>query len=141
MKFEIAQKWVEALRSGQYTQAKKTLKTVEGSMCCLGVLCNLYDPKGWSSDVETFTALTEEGNPEKLIGFNSFVDSNGEKESSFLPKEVSDWAGMISHTGYVGNVSTDDVPAGHIDLPELNDTVGWDFKAIASFVEKYWEQM
>lgn len=42
---EIKAKWVEALRSGKYTQARGTLKKeVEGSgvsYCCLGVLCEV----------------------------------------------------------------------------------------------------
>jgi len=36
---ELQAKWVAALRSGQYRQAKGTLKTEDGLMCCLGVLC------------------------------------------------------------------------------------------------------
>lgn len=41
MKPSIKKKWVAALRSGQYQQAKKVLTDGQG-FCCLGVLSNLY---------------------------------------------------------------------------------------------------
>lgn len=37
---KIAMKWVKALRSGKYKQAKHRLKSAEG-YCCLGVLCEI----------------------------------------------------------------------------------------------------
>lgn len=40
-------KWVAALRSGRYSQGKGALKWQSGKVCCLGVLCDLVDPKGW----------------------------------------------------------------------------------------------
>lgn len=40
MDAQIKQKWVEALRSGEYEQTQKTLKYRDG-FCCLGVLCDL----------------------------------------------------------------------------------------------------
>jgi hypothetical protein len=38
MDARIKQKWIEALRSGQFTQARGAL-VEDGSYCCLGVLC------------------------------------------------------------------------------------------------------
>lgn len=35
---EIKTKWIEALRSGEYKQGKKSLKNENGAYCCLGVL-------------------------------------------------------------------------------------------------------
>ena len=35
-------KWVEALRSGKYTQTTKCLQNQKG-YCCLGVACDLYE--------------------------------------------------------------------------------------------------
>lgn len=46
MNQEIKQKWLEALRSGKYTQARDALvRRVDGKSyyCCLGVLCVLLD--------------------------------------------------------------------------------------------------
>lgn len=43
--------WLEALRGGKYEQGKETLRdtavTGTTAYCCLGVLCNLYDPRAW----------------------------------------------------------------------------------------------
>jgi hypothetical protein len=44
---EIKARWVAALRSGEYTQTTGMLKRAENTMCCLGVLCDLYDKNGW----------------------------------------------------------------------------------------------
>jgi len=38
---QVKQKWIDALRSGEYEQAKFTLKCEYG-YCCLGVLTDLY---------------------------------------------------------------------------------------------------
>jgi hypothetical protein len=47
MDSETKSHWVAALRSGDYKQGTKVLRTVADSYCCLGVLCNLVDPNGW----------------------------------------------------------------------------------------------
>jgi len=39
------QKWVLALRSGEYSQTKGTLQDEQG-YCCLGVACDIFIPKG-----------------------------------------------------------------------------------------------
>ena len=47
MKPEIAQRWVEALRSGEYKQGLSVLRRIDesgngqDSYCCLGVLCEI----------------------------------------------------------------------------------------------------
>ena len=41
MNTEIKQKWVNALRSGEYEQGSEKLYSGRG-YCCLGVLCDLY---------------------------------------------------------------------------------------------------
>lgn len=51
MKTEIKTKWVEALRSGDYTQGKHVLRTKDNNFCCLGVLCDIVDPSGWEMSV------------------------------------------------------------------------------------------
>jgi hypothetical protein len=42
MKKEIAMRWVEALRSGDYKQGTEQLRDKNNNFCCLGVLCNLH---------------------------------------------------------------------------------------------------
>lgn len=42
MNKQIKARWVKALRSGKYKQARGVLKNKEGAMCCLGVLTDLF---------------------------------------------------------------------------------------------------
>ena len=46
---KIKKKWLKALRSGKYKQGMGTLR-IEDRFCCLGVLCDLLDPKKWEQD-------------------------------------------------------------------------------------------
>lgn len=50
MNEEWRDKWVAALRSGQYTQGVGSLTGPEDTYCCLGVLCNIFDSAGWESN-------------------------------------------------------------------------------------------
>lgn len=47
---EVIRRWVKALRSGDYTQARGALKKIDSrgnrSFCCLGVLCDLAAKDG-----------------------------------------------------------------------------------------------
>lgn len=84
---EIADKLTEALTSGEYTQAQRSLRT-ENGFCCLGVLCDLYrketgDQKEWSVDIDVNGVVT-----------HSFLGETG-----VLPYEVRNWAGMKSDNG------------------------------------------
>lgn len=46
MDADIKAKWLEALRSGKYDQTSGQLR--DGNcFCCLGVLCDIFNPKGW----------------------------------------------------------------------------------------------
>lgn len=50
MDVQLKEQWVNALRSGDYGQSQKILRDPEdeNAYCCLGVLCDLIDPDGWS---------------------------------------------------------------------------------------------
>lgn len=48
MNQEIKIKWLEALRSGKYQQGEGQLRTQDNKFCCLGVLCDIVKPEGWS---------------------------------------------------------------------------------------------
>lgn len=45
---DVKQRWINALRSGRYKQAQRYLRTLSDKYCCLGVLCDLVQPKGWN---------------------------------------------------------------------------------------------
>lgn len=47
MNEEMKVRWIEALRSGKYAQGKTNLRDAADNFCCLGVLCDLYDPNHW----------------------------------------------------------------------------------------------
>ena len=40
--------WLEALRSGKYKQGTYALRDEDNCFCCLGVLCDVIDPVGWT---------------------------------------------------------------------------------------------
>ena len=38
---DVKQRWIDALRSGQYLQGQGQLQAIDGKFCCLGVLCEV----------------------------------------------------------------------------------------------------
>lgn len=67
---EVKAKWLEALRGGKYGQCITYLRQGD-SYCCLGVLCDLLKPAGWSGeddehsdDVRWFNGTHEELPPD-----------------------------------------------------------------------------
>lgn len=72
MDSKIKRNWVEALRSGKYTQSQGRLRTNEG-FCCLGVLCDIVSPQLWThNEVTGFRFRGEAGMLPK-----AFVDEVG----------------------------------------------------------------
>jgi hypothetical protein len=71
MNKEIAKKWVDALRSGDYVAARKQLRAGD-RFCCLGVLCDVYAQEN---------AASWDG--EKFFG-----------EIFYAPETVTDWVGL-----------------------------------------------
>ena len=83
---DIKKKWIAALESGEYSQTTQRLKDANG-FCCLGVLTDL------------FIKETDEGEWQEQHGVQVFVSlpdalERVEKESSFLPQRVKQWAGL-----------------------------------------------
>lgn len=76
-----ALKWVEALESGEFTQAQAQLKYGD-SFCCLGVACEVYSREtgngSWNGDI-----WVEEGDSVKC----------------HLPRTVQDWLGLRTDNG------------------------------------------
>jgi hypothetical protein len=100
-------KWVKALRSGEYEQGKDYL-CKEGkshdSFCCLGVLCDIVWPGKWEY---------EDG-----VG----VFKHQERYNQLPPCSVLDKVGLLMKTAET--------------LAEMNDT-GKKFSAIANYIEKH----
>lgn len=113
MNTQIKQQWVTALRSGEYTQARRNLKTEQG-FCCLGVLCDLYaEETGTKWEVHT----TEDDEPFTHYTFDNY--------SSYLPEFVEKWAGLAMPNPHVGESS----------LAQLNDS-GSTFEEIAQLIDE-----
>ena len=112
MNQQIKEKWMNALRSGEYSQTRGYLRTTEG-FCCLGVLCDLYSKETGTEWVENY----------ELENSSSFLE-----EFATLPKEVMEWSGLEYPNPY------SETWGG--SLASLNDQ-GEEFPKIADVIEKY----
>ena len=116
MKKAIKDKWLKALRSGDYKQAKSVLKDDDGCMCCLGVLCDI-------TQKETGGKWTKQ----------DFI-AGGEGHDETIPTEACNILG-ITHKGKLKK----SYQTKHGDLADhltiLNDS-GLSFKQIANIIEK-----
>jgi hypothetical protein len=129
MKPEIKARWLAALRSGNYRQAKYRLR--EGNdFCCLGVLCDILSPDiggEWVKPKEKETAWPV---TEHSFQFRCRTDhQNTEDVGGLLHERVAEVAGL--DTNQLG-VSF----KPHLTLADLNDQ-GKSFAQIADTIEKY----
>jgi hypothetical protein len=111
MNQDIKDKWVAALRSGEYKQGKRKLRNKD-KFCCLGVLCDVYSKeKGveWSKENTYF-------------GF-----------SEILPKIVADWSGLQDSDPKLSDKSV--YPYSKVELSYLNDSYNFNFFEIANLIE------
>lgn len=129
MKKEIADKWVAALRSGEYKQTTKMLCKIEDgvkSYCCLGVLTDM----GINSGVEIPTVIECKPNY-KMVMYKS---TNQHWTYGVLPDQISDWAGMRTNSGS-GSYKLSN---NYFSLWQINDA-GYSFQQIADVIEKNWD--
>lgn len=141
MKKDIAKKWVRALRSKKYRQAKGLLKTKtkSGSVshCCLGVLCELYQQERKKAKkpelvVDDFSAR---GSGLSAPRGNRIFEFDG--LNTVLPDAVQTWAGMYDDSGcFRGDFKLENRDKIYGSLAEMNDT-GCRFSTIADTIEKY----
>lgn len=57
----LSSKWIDALRSGKYTQGRGYLKSLNNEYCCLGVLCDVIDPSKWKNGEESPNCFSYQG--------------------------------------------------------------------------------
>lgn len=116
MKKDIMEKWITALKSGEYKQTKFYLKAAKSKKsygyCCLGVLCDLAIKDGVNIKVQK---ERDESN-----NFRYVFDS----ESGTLPTSVKKWADFYDYDF----IKT---------LTEMNDNEGMNFRQIASVIRLY----
>lgn len=61
MKKELKERWITALRSGDYSQSQGCLQDQYG-WCCLGVLCDIVDSTKWCEPDESYEGSVQEYN-------------------------------------------------------------------------------
>jgi uncharacterized protein YeaC (DUF1315 family) len=124
---EIKQKWIDALRSGKYSQGSEKLRSEQG-YCCLGVLCDLYSQE--QNQEWDFRGVDEENH--QLMDYWYFDDA-----SEFLPESVMNWAGLsLANPPVKLDVEEEDEdPWSYQDeISNLNDS-GYSFIALADIIE------
>lgn len=122
MNAEMKAKWLEALRSGKFSQAQGILKVNplngEPGYCCLGVLCEISGYGTWKDDNDYSSPLTpeEQAQCEKMGDYATTDEASGELSSVLLHR-----FGMTH-----GQQS---------ELIDLNDAQGANFATIADYIE------
>jgi hypothetical protein len=95
-------KWLDALRSGEYSQAGGFLRTDFG-FCCLGVACDVLNADGWWRNSGAFGRIYDWANAEggvhdnEVSGGLPFIDNKiagylantNDRGASF--EEIADW--------------------------------------------------
>lgn len=120
MNKEIKEKWVAALRSGEYKQGKSALKeTQDGkdAFCCYGVLCDLAVAAGVAEATRFEDNRTTQYN-----------DQAGSLSSFYLPDGVTRWAGLAIRNHVI-------IDGIREDLADHNDH-GKTFEQIADAIEE-----
>jgi hypothetical protein len=152
MKQEVADLWVEALRSGDYEQATGTLAKVDSRTgevvghCCLGVLCEVAIKNGVSLDRASHehTEYVDEDTDETEVWYDNITFDD---RDDLLPQAVKDWAGIRTNDGSVennypdGSAEEEEMDNEFSDsLAGLNDS-GKKFRDIANLIEKYTKEL
>lgn len=102
-------KWIKALRSGKYKQARGALRNRD-DFCCLGVACDRFHDE------------TGEGEwrKEEFSERREFILPHGSHQASYLPARVQRWLGIKNNGKWLAN---------------MNDN-GASFEEIADYLEK-----
>lgn len=117
---KIKTDWLEALRSGEFTQGRGALQR-DGEFCCLGVLCELA--------VRAGVAIVAK---KTIMGVYYAGIGNVDADRCFLPDPIRVWAGLDEVAPLVRDAE-DGFP---VSLAALNDTSGTTFAMIAERIEE-----
>jgi hypothetical protein len=124
MNQDIKQRWIDALRSGQYQQGIGRLRDAQDRFCCLGVLCDLYVKDNAELDSE---ACWEQGSDGDDFEY-CLHDMAG-----VLPEEVKQWAELDEKNPCV---RPPDLLGPITSLAALNDSGRVTFDDIATVIEE-----
>lgn len=118
--------WIEALRSGKYTQGRELLTQISPqgveTNCCLGVACKVAIANGLSLAVQEFYDDS----------FRAAVVEYERKED-VLPAQVVEWLGL--EPGDTNPTVFTEVN-GLVLVAKLNDAEHWTFDQIADALEE-----
>lgn len=115
---ELRQKWVEALRSGEYKKTQYRLKRGENYYCCLGVAA---------------VVAGEEFEKDDFTGWLCLRDGRV-LCNQFLPERVIEAYGLRSEGGrFLKPITFSGYE--YKSLAEVNDHSGWTFGQIADLIE------
>jgi hypothetical protein len=125
---KVKTKWLEALRSGEYRQARHRLRDDNDDFCCLGVLCDIYTKEVGGSWEWEHSEHYDKGGAYKIVH-----EDCADLVTTSLPFCVREWAGLeLSNPGvHVAKGDSDFVPT---TLAQLNDG-GKGFDEIADIIE------
>jgi hypothetical protein len=128
MNQDVKQKWITALRSGEYKQTGGRLRKGD-SYCCLGVLTDLYD-----KDIKCHAWYEEDGQ----YGYAS----DGVTVQATLPESVMKWADLDEPNPVVRedrkryfDKKLEELGEQLTSLAYLNDDEGLDFNQLADIIE------
>lgn len=135
MNQDIKQRWVSALRSGEFEQGTDNLRKGD-KFCCLGVLCELAVQDGVINPPELSWESTE------IYGYGKSEEQEYANTGE-LPEVVAKWAGLVDED-ILDEFS--DEPIADLDpyisfdgssktLSELNDS-GKTFIELAELIEE-----
>lgn len=122
---QVKEKWIKALRSGEYKQGVGSLRRIvegEHRYCCLGVLCELCPEGEWH-----LWHLEEKG------GRYFYRSENSKGLLGYLPKWVQDWAGLEDRSPEIEGVklTRHNDGSGALNIDQKS------FEEIADLIEKY----
>jgi hypothetical protein len=138
----IAEKWVAALRSGEYKQGKGVLHNQDSNTyCCLGVLCDLFVKEKNIRDAYC---------QQRMLSDSSLVTAF-DGTTGTLPRDVRYWSGISDDNGqfqYDKPIPSRDTSYFRDEqtclLTSMNDgEYGHDFtfEEIANIIEEQWRQL
>jgi len=132
---KLIKEWIEALRSGKYTQGQSCLRSRGDKFCCLGVLCDITSRKDWEvvvfDEEYSYYSILEEDSvlPESILNLLNLE----ERTLTFkISSENSKLLEILENYEEEDRVSE----LGYYDLAQLNDSWELDFSQIADILEE-----
>lgn len=124
----VKEKWIAALRSGNYEQGRSALRS-GNQYCCLGVLCDLFIKEQEAKALPIIGKLFTPKWRRDAFGIDRKIyEIYG--THTYIPVEIQKWAGLRTE-----NPSIYTKIHERVTLAAMND-IGSSFDAIAELVDK-----